>query len=246
MTLPIKLLANRRFTSRRNLIKMGLVVLGMGMITPIPRALTAKKDQGMKSLIINDDDLGILNFALLLEEIEAAFYTAVIQSKNIINYKELRYINSLLFHQIEHINYLREILGNKAKFKSGELSFNKAGLAAKVSDRDQILDTAVTLEDLGVHAYNGIATLIKNPTYLLAISSIVSVEARHAAGIRGLLGRTATEPNSDRALTKAELIQVLNPFLGRSYDELYTPKQVISIVKSLNILKNPVTGTLIA
>ncbi len=246
MNLPIKLLGNRRFASRRSIIKWGLVALGMGMITPIPRALTAKKNQGIKSLIINDDDLGIINFALLLEEIQFTFYTAVSKSNKITDSREISYIRSLLYHQGEHINYLREILGNKAIFKSGDLSFNKAGLAAKVSDRTQILDTAVTLEDLGVHAYNGIATLIKNPTYLLAISSIVSVEARHAAGVRGLLGRSVTEPNRDRAFSKAELLQVLNPFLGRSYDELYTPKQVISIVKSLNILKNPVTGTLIA
>lgn len=245
MNLPNKLLGNRRFASRRSLIKLGLVVLGMGIINPIPRALTARKDQGIKSLKINDDDLGILNFALLLEEIQSTFYTAVIKSNKITDSREIRYISSLLDHQIEHINYLRELLGNKAIFKSGDLSFNKAGLAAKVSDRTQILDTAVTLEDLGVHAYNGIATLIKNPTYLLAISSIVSVEARHAAGVRGLLGRTVTESNRDRAFTKAELVQVLNPFLGRSYDELYTPKQVISIIKSLNILKNPITGTII-
>ena len=246
MTLPNKLLTNRRFGSRRSLIKLGLVVLGMGIITPIPRALTARKAQGIKSLTINDDDLGILSFALLVEEIQAGFYTAAIKSNKIKDSKEIRYIKSLLSHQVEHINYLREILGNKAIFKSGDLSFNQAGLAAKVSDRTTILDTAVTLEDLGVHAYNGIATLIKNPTYLLAISSIVSVEARHAAGVRGLLGRSVTESNSDRAFSKAELVQTLNPFLGRSYDELYTPKQVISIVKSLNILNNPVTGTLIA
>ncbi|MGB3208261.1 MAG: ferritin-like domain-containing protein [Crinalium sp.] len=246
MTLPNKLLANRRFGSRRSLIKLGLVVLGIGMITPIPRAWTARKDQGIKSITINDNDLGILNFALLLEEIQSTFYTAVIKSNKITDSREISYISSLLEHQIEHIKYLRELLGNKAIFKSGDLRFNQAGLAAKVSDRTQILNTAVILEDLGVHAYNGIATLIKNPTYLLAISSIVSVEARHAGGVRGLLGRTVTESNRDRAFTKAELVQVLNPFLGRSYDELYTPKQVISIVTSLNILKSPVTGTLIA
>ncbi len=246
MTLPIKLLGNRRFASRRSIIKWGLVALGMGMITPIPRALTAKKNQGIKPLIINDDDLGILNFALLIEEIEAAFYTEVIQSNKISNSGEKNYLKSLLAHQEEHIKFLREIIGDQVIFQNGDLIFNQAGLAAKLSDRAQILETAVTLEDLGVHAYNGIGTLIKNPTYLLAISSIVSVEARHAAGVRGLLGRSVTESNSDRAFSKAELVQVLNPFLGRSYDELYTPKQVISIVKSLNILNNPVTGTLIA
>jgi len=38
----------------------------------------------------------------------------------------------------------------------------------------------------------------------------------------------------------------LNPFKGRAYDELYTPKQVVAAVGSLNVLNNPINGTLVA
>jgi hypothetical protein len=85
-----------------------------------------------------------------------------------------------------------------------------------------------------------------NPTFILAAGSIVSVEARHAAGIRALLQRPATEPDSDRAVGNAQLVPELNPFTGRAYDELYTPKQIIQIVGSLNLIRNPINGALVA
>ncbi len=43
-----------------------------------------------------------------------------------------------------------------------------------------------------------------------------------------------------------DLAKDLNPFGGRAYDELYTPKQVVQIVKSLNLIKNPIQGPLVA
>jgi len=41
------------------------------------------------------------------------------------------------------------------------------------------------------------------------------------------------------------LASKLNPFQGRAYDELYTPKQIVSVVDSLNILNNPIRGSLV-
>ncbi|MGB7085879.1 MAG: hypothetical protein WBD47_10020, partial [Phormidesmis sp.] len=82
--------------------------------------------------------------------------------------------------------------------------------------------------------------------YILAAGSIVSVEARHAGGVRALLGRPTTEPDSDRLIKDEDLVASLNPFKGRAYDELYSPKQIVAIVGSLNILNNPINGALVA
>lgn len=233
-------------SSRRTLLKWGLCGVGAVALTTLPKSLTAQTNNRIKTLTFKANDVGILNFALLLEELEAAFYARVLKSGKITNRRELDYIRALGRHEAEHVKFLRSVLGDNTTFRTRDLSFNRAGLAALLTDRDTILNTAVALEDTGVHAYNGAGPSITNPTYLLAAGSIVSVEGRHAAGIRALLRRPVTEPNSDRAVSNDELVDDLNPFRGRAYDELYTPKQVVEIVGSLNILNNPINGALVA
>lgn len=234
----------RASTSRRTLLKWGLCGLGVAALTTLPQKLTAQPAGRPKTLTFNADDIGILNFALLLEELEAAFYAAVPRTGKITNARELDYMKALGAHEATHVEFLRKVLGNKAIFQTRDLSFNKNGLNAVLKDRATILKTAVALEDTGVHAYNGAGPSLKNATYLLAAGSIVSVEARHAAGARALLERPATEEKG--AVPNAELVDSLNPFKGRAYDELYTPKQIVEIVGSLNILNNPIRGALVA
>ena len=233
-------------TSRRGLLKLGLYSLGAVALTTLPKQLAAQTGNGVKTLTFNADDVGILNFALLLEELETAFYVLVLKSGKITNDRELDYMRALGAHEAQHVKFLRNVLGDQVTFATTDLSFNQAGLDAVLTDRSTILNTAVALEDTGVHAYNGAGPSLTNPVYLLAAGSIVSVEARHAAGVRGLLQRPATEPDSDRAVSDAELGPELNPFKGRAYDELYTPKQIVEIVGSLKILNNPINGTLVA
>ncbi len=231
--------------SRRSLMKWGLLGFGGLAISVLPK-VPAIAQTGQKTLTFNADDVGILNFALLLEELEAAFYAAAADSGNITDSKEMDYVNVLGAQEAAHVTFLREVLGNKALFQTADLKFNADGLAAILKDRDTILNTAVTLEDVGVHAYNGAGPSLTNPTYLLAAGSIVSVEARHAGGIRALLGKPTTEPDSDRLIQDADLVAELNPFKGRAYDELYSPKQIVDIVGSLGILNNPINGSLVA
>lgn len=232
--------------SRRKLLQWSLCGLGAAVLTTIPKALVAQTSSGGRTLTFNADDIGILNFALLLEELEAAFYVAVARSGRITEPRELEYVRALGVHEATHVRFLRQVLAENVIFESRDLNFNQPGLAALLTDRDTILRTAVSLEDTGVHAYNGAGPSLTNPVYILAAGSIVSVEARHAAGVRGLLQRPATEPDSDRAISDAELIAELNPFRGRAYDELYTPKQIVQIVRSLNIINNPINGSLVA
>ena len=246
MTFPNLFLSRSTSPSRRTLLKWAVVGVGTAMLTTVPNALMAQNMGNMKMLTFNADDIGILNFALLLEELEAAFYPAVIKSGKITAPKEIDYLTALGNHEATHVRFLRDVLGNKVLFQTSDLSLNQKGLDALLVDRTKILNTAVTLEDLGVHAYNGAGPSLTNPTYILAAGSIVSVEARHAAGVRAILGRPSTETDNDRLVQNSDLSAKTNPFKGRAYDELYTPKQVISAVSSLNILNNPINGSLVA
>ena len=246
MTFPIAPPSKRYFASRRRLLKWSLVGLGTTLLTGVASPLMAQTSRSLKALTFNADDLGILNFALLLEELEAAFYPAAVKSGKITNPKELDYLTVIGNHEAAHVKFLRQVLGNNALFQTRDLNLNQAGLSALLTDRNTILNSAVTLEDLGVHAYNGAGTSLKNPTYILAAGSIVSVEGRHAAGVRSLLSRPTTETDDERLVSDADLAANLNPVKGRAYDELYTPKQVVAAVSSLNVLNNPINGSLVA
>lgn len=246
MAFPVGFSGRNAPSSRRTLLKWGFVSLGTAMLAGVPKALMAQTGGRMKALTFNANDVGILNFALLLEELEAAFYPAAIKSGKITAPKELDYLTALGNHEASHVKFLRGVLGNNALFQTSDLSLNQSGLNALLTDRAKILNTAVTLEDLGVHAYNGAGMSLTNPTYLLAAGSIVSVEGRHAAGVRSLLGRPVTEMDSERLVQNADLQANINPFKGRAYDELYTPKQVVAAVGSLKVLNNPINGSLVA
>jgi len=233
-------------TSRRSLIKWGIYGIGGLAIAAMPPAIYAQSNSRAKTLTFNANDIGILNFALLLEELEAAFYAAVVSSGRIKNNKELDYMRAFGAQEAAHVTFLRSVLGNQVQFATGDLSFNPSNFNNLLTSRDRILNTAITLEDLGVHAYNGAGTSMTDPTFLLAAGSIASVEARHAAGVRLLMNKPVTEPDSDRLISDANLNASINPFKGKAYDELYTPKQIVAIVSSLNILNNPIGGSLVS
>lgn len=232
-------------TSRRSLIKLGIFGVSGMVVASIPRMLNAQPMSRGKTLTFNANDIGILNFALLLEELESAFYAAVISTGKVTNSKEMEYMRYFGSQEAAHVTFLRSVLANQVLFTTQDLSFNQDSLGGILNSRDRILNAAITLEDLGVHAYNGAGTSLTNPTYLLAAGSIVSVEARHAAGVRSLLGRSATEPDGDRFISDENLNASINPFRGKAYDELYTPKQIVAILGSLNILNNSINGSLV-
>jgi hypothetical protein len=128
-------------------------------------------------------DLGILNYAYALEQLEAAFYIKVTQSfYSGITTKEQTYLEDIRDHEIAHREFFRNVLGSRA---IGSLDLNFSSI--NFSSRESVLGTAKAFEDLGVSAYNGAGELLESADYLLIAGKIVSVEARHAAAIRDLL-----------------------------------------------------------
>jgi rubrerythrin len=124
-------------------------------------------------------DVEILNFALTLEELEAAFYADAI-AKGALSGDVLRFAQEVGGHEQTHVETLRKTLGEAAIAKP---TFDfKDATASKAA----FLKTAVTLEDTGVAAYKGQAARITSTAVLKAALSIHSVEAKHAAWARRL------------------------------------------------------------
>lgn len=177
--------------SRRNFIKMGgLAVAGAGIL------ISCDKDEMMPDpepdvFDLGSGDLGVLNYAYALEQLEAKFYTMVVNG----NYwsgaasEEKKILEDLYNHEVNHREFFKAAL--HANFSENQvlpdsLEFNFSSV--DFSSRDSVLGTAMVLEDTGVLAYNGAGRIITTPDYLVMAGKIVSVEARHAAAIRSILG----------------------------------------------------------
>jgi hypothetical protein len=132
---------------------------------------------------LGSGDVGILNYAYALEQLEAAFYTQVIMSQYAgMSSTELTLLTDIRDHEISHREFFKNALAGSA-IMDLEVDFSSIDFAS----RDSVLSTAKAFEDLGVSAYNGAGRLIETADYLTLAGKIVSVEARHAALIRDLI-----------------------------------------------------------
>ncbi|MEP7001483.1 MAG: ferritin-like domain-containing protein [bacterium] len=135
-------------------------------------------------------DTALLQFAYVLEQLEADFYSRVVSNFAGSSFKDADKVilTDIRDHEIIHREFLKSVLGGSANFTLaptyGSLNFK---------DRATVLAAAKTFEDLGVAAYNGAAQYYRDPNNLLASAKIVSVEARHAAAIRDLITPASAE-----------------------------------------------------
>ncbi|WP_116124329.1 ferritin-like domain-containing protein [Lewinella sp. IMCC34183] len=166
---------------------------------------------------LGSGDIGILNYAYALEQLEAAFYAQVLQGDYYASAdnEEKDILADLEAHERAHVDFFRAALGSSA-IPGLEVDFSSIDF----NSRSSVLGTAQVFEDLGVSAYNGAGRLIMNPDYLVVAGKIVSVEARHAAAIRSInIGTPTAFANSD----------VVD---SNGLDVARTPSQVLSMAGS--------------
>ena len=167
-------MARRRFLTQ---------TAGFLTVASVVAACDKDDDDDNSGIDLGTGDIGILNYAYALEQLEAAFYTQVIMSQfSGMTDTEKALLTDIRDHEIAHREFFKNALGAKA-IPGLEVNFASINFA----NRDSVLGTAKAFEDLGVSAYNGAGKLITSPDYLLLAGKIVSVEARHAGLIRDLI-----------------------------------------------------------
>lgn len=150
-------------------------------------------------------DVAILNYALTLEYLEAAFYKEAV-AKGKFSGEVGAFAKLVSAHETAHVKYLQKALGSAA-VKSPKFDFKDT-----TTDLAKFKATAFALENTGVKAYAGQATNIKQAAVVKAAVSILTIEARHAAAIAAILGRIPGEdgitPDGafDVALSKSKIL----------------------------------------
>ena len=236
--------------SRRSFLKIGgLAVAGTGLFlvgcseddATESESLARKGHKpGIKNGVfdLGGNDLGVLTYAYALEQLEADFYTKVVNATGFttnFTAEDQQVLTDLYKHEVIHREFFRavltSVLPNPNKQLLPNLAFDYGSL--NFSSRDQVLATAKALEDTGVAAYNGAGKLLQNVDYLVLAGKIVSVEARHASAIRSLInpnskdfaGDDVVDPTTglDQALDPSQVLAIADGFIATPFTAQYLP-----------------------
>ncbi|MCJ8153413.1 ferritin-like domain-containing protein [Chryseobacterium sp. SSA4.19] len=173
-------------TNRRNFLKLSGVGLAMAGLTLIGCNDSDFEFIDSNVFDLGKGDVGILNYAYALEQLEADFYTKVVNNfYSGISSVEKTLLTDLYHHEVIHRDFFKAAISGATSNVLPTMEFQYPGV--NFNSRDSVLATAKALEDTGVAAYNGAGKYITNADYLVVAGKIVSVEARHAAAIRDLI-----------------------------------------------------------
>jgi hypothetical protein len=191
----------------------GAVVGGGALLSALtPASALAAKGKGRPPAKFGKGDVGILNYALTLEYLEAAFYNEATanqaKSSFLKGAQQLAFLKRTTDDENAHVAFLKKALGKKA------VAAPKVAFGGTTSNETEFIKTAMALENTGVAAYGGQALNIANPAYTAAALSIWAVEARHAS-VAGLLVKPTPanlSPNGgafDKPKTAAEVLKAV-------------------------------------
>ena len=191
--------------SRQAFIVRGAIaagsVYGLATVGPFVREAIAQDGGG---------DVEILNFALTLEYLEAAFYTQGLKQVSGLSGDAKSLATEIRDNENEHVDALMKTIKDLGgtPVKAPGVDFGDA-----FANQKSFLKLAQTFEDTGVSAYNGAAPMIESADVLGAAGSIVQVEARHAAAIRLLNGQPITDGGFDKSLEQQAVLDAVKPFV---------------------------------
>lgn len=198
-------------------------------------------------------DLAILNYALTLEHLEAAFYsqglarltaadfntstTARVLGTGVIAgvYTNLGRIRD---HEVTHVSTLRTTIRSLGGTPVEPCTYNFT-----YRNADEFLQLARTLEETGVQAYDGAVALLAAAALKTAGASIATVEARHAAYLNILVSAVPFPQAFDATKTMREILAAASPFVtscgtvpfGMNTTAILLPKNLTTVNQQIQL-----------
>ncbi|MBV9819848.1 MAG: ferritin-like domain-containing protein [Solirubrobacterales bacterium] len=151
-------------------------------------------------------DRQVLEFALTLERLQTEFYAQALAAGKLTG--ETRQFAQIVGREERaHLSYVERALGTGPQ-KPATYDF-----ARYLTGNDAFIGGAMTLEQIGLAAYNGQAGNV-SPPILAGAARMISVEARHVAWARGLAGQEPAPDATDTPLSAEAATQAIQPFLA--------------------------------
>ena len=160
-----KWITERTGIHRRHIAEPGTTTLELA--TKAARSALAAAGHGRPPKSFGKGDYGILNYALTLEYLEAAFYNGATAANLSLTPQAAAFLKIVTRDENAHVAFLKTALGKKAV---AEPKFDFKGANTSV---ETFMKTAQVLENTGVHAYLGQVTNIEHAKYVKAAGSKV-------------------------------------------------------------------------
>ncbi len=193
--------AMQGLSRKRFLASAAGIVVGGGVLAALPSAAKAHETEAGYT------DLEILNFALTLEHLEAAFYNQGVKKfKRNLDNRERKNFQRIRAHENTHVDAL--IATIEAEFAEGD-AVPPLTYDFKFTGIKKFLATAQLLENTGVSAYDGAIAHINEAEYLTTGATIATVEARHAAYLNDLVGDVPFPDAFDEPVAPTKIIEAV-------------------------------------
>jgi Ferritin-like domain len=147
-------------------------------------------------------DVGILRFDLVLEYLQAALYTEA-ERLGALKPKTLSWARVVGAHERAHAVAIKQLLGSKA-VRSPAFDFRGV-----TEDETAFIKTAVAFEELTAAILKWQAVRLDSREILAAVVTLHSVETRHAAWIRHIVGVRPVRSAFDRAAPQREMAKLI-------------------------------------
>ncbi|MCD6011590.1 MAG: Tat (Twin-arginine translocation) pathway signal sequence containing protein [Flavipsychrobacter sp.] len=216
---PAEEMENGYDISRRHFFKLTGGIAGIGLFYA-----SCKPPGAPTNIFLGSGDTALLNFIYILQQIEAAFYIQAVATPYYgMDHLELLAITDVRDQEIAHREYLKKLLGNDAVTNiSADFS------SVTFAERASVLSKAGELEDIVVSGISSAVNLFTNKVYSLALSKMVSVEARHSAYFKDMhtwnsFGDGVDAKGFDKAVPPRTALENMNAFSHTNYDASKLP-----------------------
>ncbi|KAH6626449.1 ferritin-like domain-containing protein [Chaetomium sp. MPI-SDFR-AT-0129] len=204
----------------------GVVVAGLAAVSSalpaVPKLSRSQmrmyhnaKRQNAAAAALGLNDVDILQFALTLEWLEATFYQQGFAQFPATDFQALGLqqqdidaLTKIGKTEEEHVSLLQSAIAQAGVQPVQPCTYNFG-----FTDAAGMVATAAVLENVGVSAYLGAASLISDGSILTTAGSILTVEARHQTFIRAASSAVPVPQAFDTPLSPKQVFSLAAPFI---------------------------------
>ena len=196
-------------TPRRTFLRtVGAAAVTGGILSACSTADVQVSPSGARAagqvITLPGGDLGILNYAFVLEQLEARFYELVLANPyQGMTAMEMQLFQDLRNHEVTHRAFYRTALDGAG---IPDLTFDFSSINFR--QRTDVLEASGMFAEVGTAAYNGGGKYLTDPRNLAVAGKIVSVEARHVSIIREMQYANQTAFSGDKIVMDGLFIKL--------------------------------------